>query len=118
LGSLFLEPVWLFYRKAAAPLDTNPPQTLDSLTQLRGLRVNVGTHGSGVPNLMNKLLDSNHIAPALLNLSHLAQTPATVALLAGQLDAIVFASAPETNLVQMLLQTPGIKLMNFAQSEA
>ena len=118
LGSLFLEPVWLFYRKASAPLDTNPPQTLDSLTQLKGLRVNVGTHGSGVPNLMNKLLDSNHIAPASLNLSHMEQTPATVALLAGQLDAIVFASAPETNLVQMLLQTPGIKLMNFAQSEA
>jgi hypothetical protein len=46
------------------------------------------------------------------------QTPATVALLAAELDAIVFASAPETNLVQMLLQTPGIKLMDFAQSEA
>ena len=118
LGSLFLEPVWLFYRKAAAPLDTNPPQTLDSLTQLKGLRVNVGTPGSGVPSLMKKLLDSNRIAATSLTLSYMEQTPATVALLAGQLDAIVFASAPETNLVQMLLQTPGIKLMNFAQSDA
>ena len=32
-----------------------------------------------------------------------------MALLAGELDAIVFASAPESNLVQMLLQTPGIQ---------
>jgi TRAP transporter TAXI family solute receptor len=118
LGSLFLEPVWLFYREAVAPLDTTPPQTLESLTQLQGLRVNVGTPGSGVPSLMKKLLDSNHIAPASLTLSQMEQTPATVALLAGELDAIVFASAPETNLVQMLLQTPGIKLMDFAQSEA
>jgi uroporphyrinogen-III synthase len=118
LGSLFLEPVWLFYRKAAAPKHTTPPQTLESLTQLQGLRVNVGTPGSGVPSLMKKLLDSNHMTPASLTLSHMEQTPATVALLAGKLDAIVFASAPETNLVQMLLQTPGIKLMDFAQSEA
>lgn len=109
LGSLFLEPVWLFYRA---------PQTLDSLTQLQGLRVNVGTPGSGIPNLMGKLLDSNRIAPTALALSRLEQTPATVALLEGDLDAIVFASAPESSLVQMLLQTPGIKLMDFAMSEA
>jgi len=118
LGSLFLEPVWLFYREAVAPASTTPPSTLASLTQLRGLRVNVGTPGSGVPNLMNKLLDSNRIDKRTLKLSQLEQTPATVALLGGKLDAIVFASAPEAPMVQMLLQTPGIKLMDFAQSEA
>lgn len=118
LGSLFLEPVWLFYREAVAPADTTPPQTLDSLTQLQGLRVNVGTPGSGIPNLMGKLLESNRIDATALTLSQLEQTPATVALLAGELDAIVFTSAPESSLVQMLLQTPGIKLMDFAMSEA
>lgn len=55
-----------FYREAAAPADTTPPQTLESLTQLQGLRVNVGTPGSGIPNLMAKLLDSNHIDAAQL----------------------------------------------------
>jgi hypothetical protein len=118
LGSLFLEPVWLFYREAAAPADTTPPHTLDSLTQLHGLRVNVGTAGSGVPSLMRKLLDSNRVDPSALTLSELEQTPATVAFLNGDLDAIVFASAPESQMVQMLLQTPGIKLMDFAQAEA
>ncbi|MFZ3126442.1 MAG: TAXI family TRAP transporter solute-binding subunit [Rhodoferax sp.] len=113
LGSLFLEPIWLFYREAAAP-----KSTLAFLTQLKGLRVNVGTPGSGVPNLMAKLLESNRISPRSLKLSQLEQTPATVAFLNGQLDAIVFASAPESLLVQMLLQTPGVKLMDFAQSEA
>jgi TRAP transporter TAXI family solute receptor len=118
LGSLFLEPVWLFYRESAAPLSTTPTSTLSSLTQLQGLRVNVGTPGSGVPNLMNKLLDSNHIDQQSLTLSQLEQTPATVAFLGGELDAIVVASAPEARMVQMLLQTPGVKLMDFAQSEA
>lgn len=115
LGSLFLEPVWLFYRDTAAD---GAARTLESLTQLSGLRVNVGTPGSGVPSLMGKLLDSNRVDPKSVTLSHLEQTPATVAFLANELDALVFASAPESLMVQMLLQTPGVKLMNFAQSEA
>ena len=131
LGSLFLEPVWLFYREAAAR-QVSPAvsggrvageaaagaATLSSLTQLKGLRVNVGTPGSGVPNLMKKLLESNRIESSALKIFQLEQTPATVAFLAAELDAIVFASAPESLMVQMLLQTPGVKLMDFAQSDA
>lgn len=113
LGSLFLEPVWLFYRDGS-----KPGKALSSLTQLQGLRVNVGTAGSGVPALMVKLLESNRVDVQSVKLSTLEQTPATVAFLAGELDAIVFASAPESLMVQMLLQTPGVRLMDFAQSEA
>ncbi|MBG6076159.1 TAXI family TRAP transporter solute-binding subunit [Polaromonas sp. CG_9.11] len=117
LGSLFLEPVWLFYREDAARR-VNPQATLTALTELKGLRVNVGTAGSGLPSLMAKLLESNRIDSSTLMVSELEQTPATVAFLGGELDAIVFASAPESLMVQMLLQTPGVKLMDFAQSEA
>jgi ABC-type nitrate/sulfonate/bicarbonate transport system substrate-binding protein len=117
LGSLFLEPIWLFYREEAARKVT-PTATLSSLTQLQGLRLNVGTAGSGVPRLMNKLFDANKIDTQRIALSQLEQTPATVAFLGGELDALVFASAPESLMVQMLLQTPGVKLMDFAQSEA
>ena len=117
LGSLFLEPVWLFYSESAARKVTSTA-TLTSLTQLQGTRVNMGTAGSGVPSLMNKLLNSNRIDPKSLKVSTLEQTPATMAFLANELDAIVFASAPESLMVQMLLQTPGVKLMNFPQSDA
>ena len=117
LGSLFVEPLWLFYREQAARKVT-ATATLTALTQLQGLRINIGTPGSGVPSLMTKLLESNRIDPASLQISKLAQTPATMAFLDGELDAIVFASAPESLRVQMLLQTPGVRLMNFAQSEA
>ncbi len=47
-----------------------------------------------------------------------AQTPAVMGLLAGESDALVFASAPESQMVQMLLQTPGIRLFDFVQAEA
>lgn len=117
LGSLFVEPLWLFYREKAAR-SVSASGRLDALPQLQGLRVNVGTGGSGVPTLMGKLLEANHLDAKKLRLSQLEQTPATVAFLAGDIDVLVFASAPESPMVQMLLQTPGVRLMDFAQNEA
>ena len=117
LGSLFVEPLWLFYRTDAAERMHNAPR-LDSLRQLRGWRVNVGSEGSGVPTLIERLLQANKVEPATVKLSRLEQTPATVDFLAGRLDALVFASAPESLMVQMLLQTPGIQLLSFSQNEA
>ena len=117
LGSLFLEPVWLFYREDAAK-KKSPDATLVSLTQLQGLRLNVGSQGSGVPLLMQRLFEANHIDPATMTLLQLRQTPAVAGFLNGEIDAVVFASAPESLMVQMLLQTPGVKLMDFPQNEA
>jgi len=117
LGSLFYEPVWLFYRGDAAERLLKAPE-LTSLAQLGGWRINIGAPGSGVPNLMARLIEANKIDPATLTLVREPQTPAVVGLLEGRIDAIVFASAPEALLVQMLLQTPGIRLFDFAQAEA
>lgn len=109
LGSLFTEPVWLFYRES---------RRVRQLQDLSGLRINVGPNGTGVPQLFEKILDANGIAANKLKLSALEDTPATVALLNGKIDGIVFSSAADGLLIQMLLQTPGIKLFNFPQAEA
>jgi hypothetical protein len=121
LGSLFVEPVWLFYRTDAVKKSKGTHDRsakLQGLPELKGLRVNVGTVGSGVPTLMDRLLEANRVEPGEVALSRLAQTPATVEFLAGNFDALVFASHPESLMVQMLLQTPGVQLMDFAQHEA
>ncbi len=117
LGSLFVEPLWLFYREARAR-QQHANGRVEGLSDLRGWRVNVGSAGSGVPRLFSTLLDINHLTDKDLKLSELEQTPATVAFLRGRLDALVFASAPESPMVQMLLQTPGVKLLPFPQGEA
>jgi uncharacterized protein len=109
LGSLFTEPVWLFLRE---------PLKVDQLTQLKGLKINVGPEGTGVPSLFKKLLSVNGMEPSDLTLGALENTPATVELLEGRIDGLVFSSAPDAPLIQMLLQTPGIKLFDFVQSEA
>ena len=60
LGSLYLEPVWLFYRSDAAGR-LNREATLKQLSELRGWRGNVGARGSGVTGLFGKLLQANGI---------------------------------------------------------
>jgi len=117
LGSLFVEPVWLFYRLESIP-KASPDRRMNALPALSRLRVNVGTAGSGVPTLMGALFEANHMETTSLHLTQLEQTAATVAFLNGEIDALVFASAPESLMVQMLLQTPGVGLFDFAQNEA
>jgi hypothetical protein len=117
LGDLFVEPVWFFYRTDAARR-TISSGTLDRLPQLVPLRLNIGAHGSGAANLIDKLFHANQIEPAQMKLQRLPPTPAVVALLGGEIDALAFVSAPESALVRMLLQTPGIGLLPFPQAEA
>jgi TRAP-type uncharacterized transport system substrate-binding protein len=117
LGTLFYEPVWIFYRGERSKT-LNRQGSLAAIPQMRGWSVNVGGRGSGTPGLMNKLLDANGMERDDLKRSTLDETSAVVALLEGKLDAAVLVSAPESNMVQMLLQTPGIKVYEYAQAEA
>ncbi len=117
LGRMFHEPVWLFYREDSARRLTRAPQ-LTRLAQLAGGTLNVGAPGSGVPPLMAALLAANRIEPGTITLQQQPTTPAVVDLLAGKIDALALASAPESLMVQMLLQTPGIRLFDVTQAEA
>ncbi|MCW7540025.1 C4-dicarboxylate ABC transporter substrate-binding protein [Aquabacterium sp. A7-Y] len=117
LGSLFYEPVWLFYREDSAKRLLKRPR-LQSLTELKGWRFNAGSPGSGVQALADELMELNGLDRDTLKLSHLSNTPAVVELLEGRSDAMLFVSAPDSPLIQMLLQTPGIRLFNFSQSHA
>lgn len=123
LGALFYEPLWVFYRPAAfkeaahqgRPAVLTP---LTSLTQLRGRRVNIDQAGSGVPDLMRRLLDANGLTPDAIRARDLAPEAAAHALQAGRLDAIVLLTAPESPVVQRLLQAPGIALADLPQADA
>jgi TRAP-type uncharacterized transport system substrate-binding protein len=117
LGNLFLEPVWLFYRADAAK-GTGADGKLDQMQQLGPLRINIGTPGSGAANLVDKLLHANKLESAQMKLQRLPPTPAVMALLNKELDALAFVSAPESALVRMLLLTPGVRLLEFPQADA
>jgi len=137
LGALFYEPLWIFYRPAVwappaaaphskaatAPKASTQPAApantrLTSLTQLQGLRVNLDQPGSGVPELVLRLLQANGLRLESVTASNLAPEEAAQALQAGQLDVLVLVTAPESPVVQRLLQTPGIALADLPQADA
>ena len=124
LGALFYEPLWLFYRPAAlsGPASKKtmaPPLTrLSSLSQLRGLRVNVDQAGSGVPDLVRRLLQANGLSADAIVASDMAPEAAARALQAGQIDAVVLVTAPESPVVQRLLQQTDIALADLPQADA
>lgn len=109
LGSLFYEPIWIFYRDK---------KEFTTISQFRGRRINVGPDGTGVGRIFEQILSVNNMSAGDVSFQHLDDTPATVAFLAGQLDVLVFSIASDAPLVQMLLQTPGVRLFDFVQAEA
>lgn len=109
LGSLFYEPIWVFYRS---------PKEITTISQFKGKVVNVGPDGNGVAKLFSQILSVNSMSEEDVKIQKLADTPGTVALLDGKVDVLIFNSASDSPLVQMLLQTPGIRLFDFVQAEA
>ena len=116
LGSLFFEPVWLFYRAESAK--ALPGATLERLEQLRGWRLNTGSPGSGATNLVMKLLAASSLERDDVKLSRLDLSTAALALIESELDAVAIVSAPESQILQMFLRTPGIRLYEFTQADA
>jgi TRAP transporter TAXI family solute receptor len=109
LGSLFYEPIWIFYRNK---------KDFTSLVELKGKRVNVGPDGYGVRRLFTQILSVNNLEESDIQVQQLESSAAAAALIEGKLDVLVMSSASDSLLVQMLLQTPGVKLFDFVQAEA
>jgi hypothetical protein len=105
---VFYEPVWVFYRG---------DRRFDRLTDLKGKRIAIGQEGSGVRQLAQQLLAANEIEPGehLLPLSGLK---AAEELQQGRIDAAFIIAAENAPVVQVLLRSPGVKLMSFAQADA
>lgn len=109
LGSLFYEPIWIFYKNK---------KDFTSLVELKGKRINVGPDGYGVRRLFKQILSVNNLDESDIQIQQLESTPAAAAFIDGKLDVLVMSSASDSLLVQMLLQTPGVKLFDFVQAEA
>jgi TRAP transporter TAXI family solute receptor len=116
LGSLYREPLWVFYRG---------DKPLERLSQLAGRRIGVGPAGSGTYAIAMQLLTANGLiesqspqakARAVLVPGDVAAGAA--ALQRGELDAAFFVAAFEADYIQGLLNDSRVKLLNFDQHEA
>jgi len=109
LGSAFYEPIWVFTRGAIP---------LDRLTQLEEKHIAIAQESNSTKALAYRLLEANEIETNDKAIVVRAEFDAAEALQQGRLDALFVVAAPESMIVQVLLRSPNVQLMNFAQAEA
>lgn len=109
LGSLYREPLWIFYRGA---------ESVDRLTQLKGLRIAIGAEGSGTRGITQQLLKANGIDEDHSELLGLGGTAAAEALEKKEIDAAFFVAGIDAVYIQRLLRSKHVRLVELNQAQA
>ncbi|MGH7927692.1 MAG: TAXI family TRAP transporter solute-binding subunit [Candidatus Binatia bacterium] len=109
LGSLFLEPVWVFTRSQKA---------IKRFLALKGNRVAVGASGSGTYLLAMQLLSASGITESNTTLARGDSVQAIASLSRGTIDAAFFVASPAAPLIQSLLEDPSLELLSFDRAPA
>jgi uncharacterized protein len=107
VGRLFHEPIWVFTR-GDLPIET--------LRDLKGKRIMIGTRDSGARGVARQLLKANGVVEKESATFIDQDLPGDAGpLLSGAADAAIVIMAADTDKLQELLRVPNIRLMNFAR---
>jgi len=111
LGSLYYEPIWLFYDRTIAP---------DTLRDLRGFRVAVGARGSGTRAVVGYLMAENGLIDSENGLVAVEAggEQAVELLRSGDIDAAFFTVSPHSETIQELIDMPGVDFLDIRRSAA
>lgn len=110
LGSMYYEPVWVFYRGA---------RRLDRINELAGKRIAVGPEGSGTRRLALAILEASGLeAGRNVTLVDSIGPAAADALIGGAVDVVFIVTGPGAPVVRRLVQTDGIRLLSFSRASA
>jgi TRAP transporter TAXI family solute receptor len=110
LGTISVEPLWIFYRPAQ--------ERLDRLNQLRGMRVSIGPQGSGMRAHALALLALNGIDDHNTTLLPLTPAEAAKQLISGDIQVALLVDGLDAPAVQQLLASPDIQLLSLRQADA
>ena len=109
LGSLYLEPLWLFVRE---DLD------VEGIADLSGARVSAGAAGSGTRTIVLSLLDAHGISVQHADVTASGVNELRQMLADGELDAIFVVGDPESELVSSLLHLQGARPVSLDRVDA
>ncbi len=109
LASLYLEPVWVFYRGQ---------QPLTDLRSLKGKTIATGRYGSGTAALSALLLKENGITSSSATFIPIGGRESISQLKNGTIDVAFFVTSPSAEAVQLLSQLPDLRLLDFDRHAA
>ncbi|MFT5538815.1 MAG: TRAP transporter TAXI family solute receptor [Alphaproteobacteria bacterium] len=108
LGSVFLEPLWLFVRASG---------DVKRINDLKGKRIALGNLGSGTRVLAKTMLVANGIDDENATFQSIGGSQAAQALASGEIDAAFFVSARVSDSMASLIRNPAVRILNFARAE-
>ncbi len=108
LGSIFYEPLWLFWRGS-------PPKTE---TAIKGRRIAMGKIGSGTLQALEVLFTANGLSDDDYTAVNLGGSDAAQALIEGTVNVAGFVSMFEAPAIQQLLRADNISLLPFNRADA
>ena len=109
LGSVFYEPLWLFYQRGLQ---------VEGLNDLRGRKVSIGPEGSGTRVLSLELLGRNGITPETFVPLPLSPEEGGRRLLNKEIDAAFVLTSWDSTVVRQLLASETVELANFPRADA
>lgn len=119
LGTVALEPLWVFYRRASVPALRLPRRAAPTrLAQLAPWRIDIGAEGGGSAPLMRQLAADQGLPTSSLVQREAEAVQRVLALVRGEVDALALVSAADAPFVRYLLATPEVGLFDFAHAQA
>jgi uncharacterized protein len=109
LGTLFLEPIWVYSRVELMGLD---------IAGLAGKRVAVGPDGSGTRVVADLLLNANGITTSATPRVPVSGQAAKEALEQSRVDAAFFVASVQAPVLQEITRRSNLRLMSFDRADA
>lgn len=109
LGSLFFEPMWIFYRAGVS---------IEKVSDLQRLRLAVGPEGSGSKVLTLQMLALNGIDEANTRILSYDSQKAADMLLEGQIDVAFFVDSHRSEHIEQLFKSKSVALLGIDRAEA
>ena len=108
LGTMFFEPLWLFYRKGIG----------DGMERFRGRRISIGPEGSGGRALAIEIMKRTKVDAVVGELLPFSPQEAADKLIAGEIDMAFVVSGWDSPVVRQLMATDGIDVANVPRPDA
>ena len=109
LGSLFFEPMWIFYRTGVS---------IEKVSDLQRLRLAVGPEGSGSKVLTLQMLALNGIDEANTRILSYDSQKAADLLLDGEIDVAFFVDSHRSKHIMQLFKSKSVVLLGIDRAEA
>jgi TRAP-type uncharacterized transport system substrate-binding protein len=108
LGSIFFEPLWLFYRSGIG----------DGIERYRGRRISIGPEGSGGRALALEIMKRTKVDAVVGEVLGFPPQEAADKLIAGAIDIAFIVSGWDSPAVQRLMAADGIEVANVPRPDA